>query len=295
MSLGAWTTAEGGGTSSTCRPLGHDKAALLELRSRGFAIEDEQERQRFAIELLDCLGDPDPEIRDKVGYEAYATLLRGGQLDPDTVRHLRMALIERLTATQSDDAGFTRPFAALVLSEVARADRVDPLFSAGERTGLVDAATAYMRSVDDYRGFDQKQGWRHAVAHAADLLMQLALNPALDRDQLAQIRDAVATQVAPAGAHFYVYGESERLARPILFIALRGEFTDEEWAGWFGGIGSPAPFDSWSDVYGSQAGLAKLHNTKGFAQVIYVNASASDKVELAPLASAALSVLRNLP
>jgi hypothetical protein len=285
----------GGAEPSSCQPLGYDKNTLLELRAQEFAIEGQAERQRFAVELLDCLGEPDPELRDKVGYEAYATLLRGGQLDPDTVRLLRAALMERLDNATADEEGLMRPFAALVLSEVARVDRVEPLFSDEERTGLVEAATAYMRSVDDYRGFDDTEGWRHGVAHGADLLMQLALNPALDRDQLVKIRDAVSTQIAPAGAHFYVYGESERLARPILFIALRGEFTDEEWAEWFAGIGSPAPFDAWADVFASQAGLAKLHNTKGFIQVIYVNASASDKAEFAPLASAALSVLRDLP
>ena len=31
-------------------------------------------------------------------------------------------------------------------------------------------------SVRDYRGFDAKQGWRHGVAHGADLLLQLSRN-----------------------------------------------------------------------------------------------------------------------
>ena len=41
--------------------------------------------------------------------------------------------------------------------------------------------------------------------------------------------------------------------------------------------------------------LAKLHNTRAFMQAIYVNASASEKAEMKPLESAALSVMRNLP
>src|SRR5258705_220852 len=75
--------------------------------------------------------------------------------------------------------------------------------------------------VTDRRGFDATQGWRHGVAHGADLLLQLGLNPALSAAQLDAIVQAIASQVAPAGEHFYVYGEPERLARPIAYIAKR--------------------------------------------------------------------------
>jgi hypothetical protein len=268
---------------------------MLELRADEFGSDAPQRRQRFAIELLDCLGDADPDLRDKIAYEGFAALLRGKRLDTDTVRLLRTRLIGMMTGPAEDGSGFRRPFAALVLSEVARYDRVDPLFTDPERAELVQAAAAYLRGVDDYRGFDETQGWRHGVAHAADLLMQLALNPALDREQLTQIRDAVASQVVPGDAHYYVYGEPGRLARPILFVAMRGVFRDEEWAGWFEDIASPAPFEAWRDVFGSQAGLAKLHNTRAFVQAIYVNGSVSEKAELDALESSALSVMRKLP
>lgn len=80
----------------------------------------------------------------------------------------------------------------------------------------------------DYRGFDDRQGWRHGVAHGADLLMQLSLNPAFGKPELTRIRDAVAAQVMPAG-HAYVFGEGERMAAPIVYIARRGVFTEAEW------------------------------------------------------------------
>jgi hypothetical protein len=172
---------------------------------------------------------------------------------------------------------------------------MDPVFSDEERATLVMAATAYMRGIDDYRGFDQQTGWRHGVAHAADLLMQLSLNPALDRSQLETILDAVASQVTPEGSHFYIYGESGRLARPVLFIAMRAVFDDREWANWIGDVTSAGPFGEWSEVFSSQAGLARLHNIRAFAQAIYVNSTASDQESLAPLRSSALEALKKLP
>ena len=92
------------------------------------------------------------------------------------------AIAELLPALKSDapdPSGFRKPFAALVLSELAR----------------------------------------------ADLMLQLALNPALDKAQLDRMIAAVATQVTPPGEQFYVYGESARLARPVLYAALRGLHT----------------------------------------------------------------------
>lgn len=287
-------SAEAGTSAPSCQPLGHDKPALLELRGEGFAIEDPDRRQTFAYELIPCLGSPDPTLRDQVAYEGLATLLRGKQLDTDAISHLRSSLTDELAKIDPDDEGFRRPFAALALAEVARADRIEPIFSDDERADLVAAATGYMRSIEDYRGFEEGEGWRHGVAHAADLLMQLALNPAVDRAQLIDIRDAVASQIAPTG-HFYIYGESERLARPILFIAMRDEFSATEWADWFARIASPKPFARWPEAFSTQVGLAKLHNTKAFAQTIYVNATASDNQALTVLRQPVLEILQQLP
>ncbi len=292
--MSVYTWADAYTSARACQPLGYDKPALLELRGAGFVIDDPDRRQTFADELIPCLGSPDPALRDQVAYEGLATLLRGKQLNPDTILGLRSSLVDELAGTDPDDDGFRRPFAALALAEVARADRIDPVFSNEERAELSAAATGYMRSIDDYRGFDEVEGWRHGVAHAADLLMQLALNPAVDRAQLIDIRDAVASQIAPTG-HFYIYGESERLARPILFIAMRGEFSEQEWSDWFAEVASPRPFGNWEEVFSSQVGLARLQNTRAFAQTIYVNASASDNESLAVLRQPALDTLRQLP
>jgi hypothetical protein len=280
---------------SACQPLGLDREALVSLKAGGFEIEDPARRERLAFDLLACLGDPDPVLRDGMAYEGFATLLRGKLLSSDTVRRLRMALLELLDDEGGDPMGFRRPFAALVLSEVARADRIAETFTATERAALVERGAAYLRSVDDYRGFDAVEGWRHGVAHGADLLMQLALNPAIEAAQFLTIREAVAAQIAPPGEHFYIYGEPGRLARPILFLAKRGAFSAGEWADWFAALAAPAPLASWEEAFASQAGLAKLHNTRAFAEAVFIAARVSEESELEPLAAGALALLRALP
>lgn len=278
-----------------------DAAALLtgdcpapaDFVSAGAYVETLDDPDGALRALRPCLADPDPAARDGFGYGVAAALMRGGHVTPEAVRDLADALIPVLAAPDDAD-GFARPFAALVLAEAARADRLGPVFDAAQRQAVADAAAAYLPSVTDYRGFDASGGWRHGVAHGADLLMQLSLNDALTPAQQRTVRDAVASQVAPA-EHFYVYGEPGRLARPILFLAAQDAFTEGEWTAWFAALADPAPLPGWDSAYESQAGLARLHNLRAFAESVYVNADASGGDSVKALLPGALAVLQTLP
>jgi hypothetical protein len=280
------------GVLAACPPQGWPRDALESLKKEHFKVEDSARRQALALGLLDCLADPDPRLRDGLAYEAYATWLRGDALTPETRRRLLSQLLVRLTP---DAEGYGPPFAALVLSEVARTDRILAWMTPVQREDLVEIGSAYLASVRDYRGFDSAQGWRHGVAHGADLLMQLALNPALDRAQLDRLLAAVATQVAPPGEHFYTYGEPERLARPVLFALQRGLHDDAAWSAWLQGVVAPAPLPEWSAAFASQAGLAKRHNTRAFLLALYVGLAESGDEAMKARLPAVVVALRTLP
>ena len=267
LALGACATAHADGA---CPPAGYDHARLTALKADEFKIADDAQRNALALALTPCLADPDPELRDKIAFEAYYTWLRGKALTTATMLALDAELEARLVAPEGQ--GFERPFAALVLSEIARADRIEAYLPAERRAQLLDAALTWFTSVQDYRGFDEPEGWRHSVAHGADLLLQLSLNPAFGHDELVRIRDALTKQIAPPG-HFYVYGESERLAAPIIYIARRNVFSREEWSTWFAQFAEPT---QWKDTYWSQAMLAKRHDTMAFLSAVYVNARISE-------------------
>lgn len=248
-----------------CPPAGRDREALATLKAAKWSITDENERAAFATGIAACLGSPDPALRDGVAYEALTHMLRAEQLDDATKR----ALLEDLTAKlgEPDPIGVRQPFAALALSEVARADRVQAFLTEAERVKLLVDAQHWFINISDYRGFSEKEGWRHAVAHGSDLLMQLALNPKVDVEGLMLIVSAVGVQVAPKG-HAYVHGESERLARPVLFAAARGAMSETEWTAWLKAIATPEDADK---VFASEAGLAWRHNTMAFLQALYMN------------------------
>jgi hypothetical protein len=263
-------------TSEACIPEGYDRAKLEMLKAGEFEIADEAERETFAKAITACLASPDPKLRDGVAYEALMHMLREKQLSAETMKALLADLQPRLEGP--DGEGFERPFAALALSEIARADRIEPFLTEDELMLLVVKAQAYLLNVYDYRGFHETEGWRHGVAHGADLLMQLALNPRVDNEGLGLIVSAIGVQIAPRG-HSYIFGESERLAQPVLFAASRGVMREQEWSAWLKQVVTP-PADVADRLSTSVNGLAWRHNTKAFLDSLYLNVTlGSDKAD----------------
>ena len=274
-----------------CPPEGVEAGSLQRLKQQEFAVEDAVKRNALALGLPGCLSSPDPALRDGIAYEALAQWMRSDQLDLATRRDLRDRLDAMLK--EPDPEGFRRPFAALVLSEVARTDRITPWMSPQERAAMVRAAVDYLASVRDYRGYDDAQGWRHGVAHGSDWLMQLALNPALERGELEPMLKAIASQAVPESAHAYVFGESARLARPVLYLANHGWLNEAEWIEWFGQL--PARLGDPAKAYADSAWLARRHDLLAFLNAIYLEADQSDDARIKALKGPVLMAMKAVP
>lgn len=250
---------------------------LLALKKQKFHIASTEEREQLARHLLNCLASPDAELRDSIAFEGLSTWLRTEQLSHAIRKDMFNGLLNAVSKKVNDNYGVYQPFAVLVLAELARVDRLEPYLTAEERGLLVNVALNYLNELRDYRGFEDNIGWRHGVAHSADLLLQLSLNKQINKVQLDNMLIAIANQVSPL-EHFYVYGEPKRLAMPVAYIFLRGEHQLTDWQEWLTTITDPTPFASWQDMYSNQAGLVKLHNTRAFLNNFYIaiNASKND-------------------
>lgn len=279
------------GASAACPPAGSTKEALQALKQAEWKVADDTSRQGLAIALLDCLDAADPVLRDELAFDAIAHWSRAGALAPATLQTMRTTLVPRLAPGGADRDGFAQPFAALTLAEVARADRRQLYLTDAERAELVRAATAYLAAVRDYRGFDPTEGWRHGVAHAADLLLQLALNLALDRAQIDAILSAIAVQVMPANGHFYIYGEGDRLMAPVFYIGRRGALTTAEWSAWFAALAQQRTRRTGV----TPASLAANHDLAAFLLPLYAslreNGTAEMQAQMLPGLGTALKTL----
>jgi Protein of unknown function (DUF2785) len=258
----------GSGAQAACPPAGQTRESLQALKAAQWRLAGEgaeAAREALSLGLLDCLADPDPLLRDAIAFEALSAWMRARQLSVATLQEIRARLMAVL-AEPPDAAGFRQPFAALALAEVARVDRLQPFLAADERAALVERGTRYLAGVRDYRGHDARDGWRHGVAHAADLMLQLSLNPQLQRAQAEAMLEAIAAQAMPAGEHFYRYGEPDRLMTPVFYLGRRGWWQAEDWQAWFDAlIARRTPGGATTE-----AGLAQRHNLGAFLAALYV-------------------------
>ena len=278
--------------SDTCPPAGHSRASLEALKASTWSVPDEAQRVALAEGLLGCLGHPDPALRDGIAFEALSHMMRSSALPEATLHRLATRLTAMLT--EPDEAGLRRPFAALVLSEVVRADRIKPFMSTSQREGIMMASISFMLRITDYRGFDAREGYRHSVAHGADLLMQLAMNPGIDTKGLSQIRAALSVQ-AGTMATSYVTSEGERLARAVLMIAKRKVFSEADWTDWATRLAGPGALKTWDNWYLSPEGLARRHNLVQFFSALYVTTTAGSDPDLVVLRPGVLAALKALP
>lgn len=276
--------------AQACPPADTPREALRALAAAGWQLDDAARREALALALAPCLASPDPELRDTLALSALTAWLRGGGLSADTVR--RLGNWARGGLSSFDGDGFGPPFAALLLAEVARVDRLQPLWTPAERQEMLAAAVDFLVRVRDYRGFEPRDGWRHGVAHGADLLVQLALNPQVDRAGLDRLLEAVLAQATPS-THFYVFGEGERLARVLVFVARRAQHSAADWGTLLGRIalaGAPEP-----GAPATLEALARRHNAKALLLPLYAALQEGNDAEmrqrLAPGLSAALRTL----
>jgi len=280
--------------SRPCPPVGWTLAQLDALKTTKFAIADAPKRQALALGLTACLGNPDPSIRDGIAFEGLSALMRASALDRDTLTAIRDDLLNMIASP--DAAGLQQPFAALVLAEVARTDRVGAWMSDPERDAMATAAAKFLSNITDYRAFTNTEGFRHNVAHGADFAMQLALNPAITKPQLDRLLVAIAGQVAPRDPQVtYWAGEPDRLARSVLVIAQRKLHSDDEWNAWFKALMNPAPLRSWDVAFNSEIGIRKHHNVRAFLLSLFATTSTSDDSGVKQLIGPVRDALKLVP
>ena len=226
------------------------------------ATTSELPANELAIELVSCLGSPDPELRDRIGYELFANWLRQEKLSDETRTRLLFELSANL-GNQSKAMGLTRSFSALILAEVMRSDSIKAFMNDEQRQALLDKATAAIAHEDEFRGLDADIGWVHPVAHMADLLWRFALHPKTDTKQAKQILDAVRSKVAPTSVS-YAFNEGDRLARVVTTLITSKLIDANSMAAWIQQFEKPLSMEKWSEAFQSPDGMAELHNTKQF-------------------------------
>jgi uncharacterized protein DUF2785 len=189
-------------------------------------------------------------LRDEQAYRVLVTWIGRGDLDT------------RLAALGDQAAGLlrheeiqARTFAALILAAALNRDTAAGA-PAGAGTGVLDPDTVlrwrdafagwYLSEVD-LRGWDERLGWLHAVAHGADALDEFGASPRLDRSDLLGLLALAAGRLTAPTGYLFAHQEDDRLAYALTRLLARPELTEADATGWLDAIrrflasGTPGP------------------------------------------------------
>ena len=96
---------------------------------------------------------------------------------------------------------------------------------------------SYLSQERDLRGHVADKGWSHAAAHAADALNRLAQCPELGKESLLDTLRVIRETVVNA-CDVFIYGEDERLVRPVLSAIQRQVLDKADIAQWISSFAS---------------------------------------------------------
>ncbi|MFC7219219.1 DUF2785 domain-containing protein [Streptomyces polyrhachis] len=175
----------------------------------------------LVAELAEALRHEDPDLRDGEPYVVLRTWIERDLVAGELRRWLGLLMAERF----ADPAIQARAFAPLVLDMIVARGDVDPAW--------VDAFARWYPAEEDLRGWDERLGWLHAVAHGADLLGSLGLHR--DVDPVAMLDLAAARLTAPTG-HLFDQQEDDRLAQALARTLTRPELSEEQAVAWLDAV-----------------------------------------------------------
>lgn len=204
------------------------------VRASGYKLPVDRPLDDLTTELVQMLGDPDPDMRDGIARLALASWIRNGVYD-DLLAGFGDGVSEGLFTKLGEDGTnsvLRRSYSASLLAEAVLRDQVsrvahsDAIFRWGDR-----AASWFVRE-RDLRGYVEGRGWSHAVAHGADLIGALARSDHFGKLELTVLLDVVADRLLTPTPYRFQHDEDDRLAFAIMAVLQRNRIGIEVLEPW---------------------------------------------------------------
>jgi hypothetical protein len=185
----------------------------------------------LADELLEALCSTDPALRDQQAYPVLTAWIIAGHLDDQLT-----ALGERVTGLLSHPQIQARTFAALILAALIHRDTAAAVLDTQTLPYWTDRFAAWWLAETDLRGWDDRLGWLHAVAHGADVVGELGLSPRLDDKDLARQLDLVSARLLAPTSYVFAHQEDDRVALATATVLARPELPAAAATGWLDAV-----------------------------------------------------------
>jgi Protein of unknown function (DUF2785) len=245
------------------------------IRKAGFAVPVRPSLDVLTADLLDNLGNPDPDQR-ALGLEILETWVRRGVYEPPALRAIGSRAVDNLKVglgERDTDTVFLRTSSLILLKRVIEVDNRNPFLEPEELQAWLDALVAYLENERDLRGYVPGKGWAHALAQVAEALRLLALNRRLGAEPIRRILDVVGAKVSAPVDEPFRYYEDEWLAYAVRTIFRFKPVGVEELKQWLAGLTDA--HESWKEPPRSPSEAAARYNTASLLRSLYFQLAAS--------------------
>jgi hypothetical protein len=216
-------------------------------------------------DLLTMLRSANPAVRDEVAFPAMVHRIGSGAEDDDLI-----ALGDEMARRLKDPEVQVRTFAALILAEAVERDMATGRATTEAVLRWRDAFAAWYPAERDLRGWDDRLGWLHAVAHGADALALFGRSPRLGRDDVRGLLGIARERMLAETDHVLREQEEDRLAYALALVLSRTELDEEDSVGWLVPIsdtfaaGEPGPVPAFATNAMRTLRMLYLHCDRGF-------------------------------
>lgn len=155
---------------------------ILEMNQLERQVYMNEHSERLIENMIQHIGYPDDEMRDKLNYRLFIELLAGQLFSMEQMAQMTLTLkgenyLFHSIGERDTDNVFTRSFSALWLSNLLNVDSQLRFLDDEDAVNVLDASSRYLGKERDVRGFVGEKGWAHAVAHGADLSSAIISHP----------------------------------------------------------------------------------------------------------------------
>lgn len=242
-----------------------DKEFWFSIAKNDYKIPGGYKLKDLTKTLFGYLASSDPELRDDIAYIVYANFLKREMYSQDEIRTQVEDLLSNLDkgiGETDSDSVFLRSFSVLCLAEIIYRDNKKPMLDEELVRLLLDKGIWYLDAENDPRGYIPVKGWAHALAHTADLMLELGRNRFVEKDDLEKILQGIARKLKHSTNWVYIHGEDERLANAVMSIIQRNMASIDFLKNWFKSMTEPEK--SWKGAYIDEGQVKAYHNVRNF-------------------------------
>jgi hypothetical protein len=253
--------------------------------SNNYAIPLDHTPTSLTAELFEYLGSSDPELRDGIAYETFASFLKRDYYSAEEIAIYIASLLANLEigiGETETDSVFLRSFSALFLAEIIHNDNKKPRLKKPIIKTILEKGLWYLDAERDLRGYVLDKGWAHALAHTADLLLVLGKNANTGSREHNRILHAISKKLVLSSDWVYQHGEDDRLSRAVLEILRRDTLTTAFIKKWLSSLLTPdrsARKDTWT----KDESLRAFFNVRNFLRSLYLQVATEDELPLQEL------------